>query len=203
MTPKSTPKPTPVPTPVPTTTPYTITNGSCPFAIPYGDVNLSNMIPPLDGDYRFRGKYGILKKPRHKTPHSGIDLNFKMGAPIYSCTDGKVVKSGYDKDSAGNYVRIEDSLGYTFRYCHMKNKPTLSVGDTVNAGDIIGYVGSTGNSVGPHHHLGIGGPEDPDATFEPYQHVIDAYLRQGYDVTNIKKWGGCPTVRVTRPGLQD
>ena len=85
--------------------------------------------------------------------HNGIDIGLPTGTPIHACATGKVIQSYYS-ESAGNYIVIEDETGYTTHYMHLSVR-NVSVGDVVKHGDIIGEVGSTGNSTGPHLHLGV------------------------------------------------
>lgn len=105
--------------------------------------------------------------------HNGIDIsNGKYGAPIYAMADGKVYqcyvscKHNYGKsplknccgNGYGNYVAIDhgkfNGAGYKAYYAHM-GSVTVKNGSTVRKGQIIGYVGSTGRSTGPHLHFGI------------------------------------------------
>lgn len=85
--------------------------------------------------------------------HNGIDIGLPTGTQIHACATGKVIQSYYS-ESAGNYIVIEDETGYTTHYMHLSVR-SVSVGDVVKHGDIIGEVGSTGNSTGPHLHLGV------------------------------------------------
>lgn len=88
--------------------------------------------------------------------HNGSDF-YDGGAetPIRSTTDGVVVFKGYEENGAGNYINIQDVGGDIHQYFHMKEQSPLEVGDTVYGGDIIGYVGNTGHSTGPHLHYQI------------------------------------------------
>ncbi|RYP82768.1 M23 family metallopeptidase [Nocardioides guangzhouensis] len=95
--------------------------------------------------------------------HTGLDFAADTGTPIMSVTNGTVTEVGYD-GSYGNKVVITTDEGEEFWYCHM-NEFGASVGDVVRGGQVIGYVGSTGNVTGPHLHLeyrpGAGDPVDP------------------------------------------
>ncbi|MGX7024739.1 murein hydrolase activator EnvC family protein [Vagococcus hydrophili] len=85
--------------------------------------------------------------------HDGIDMAAPAGTPIMASKGGKVVESSFHW-SAGNHVIIQhDDGNYTY-YMHM-NAPGASVGKTVSAGEVIGGVGTTGNSTGNHLHFGI------------------------------------------------
>lgn len=86
--------------------------------------------------------------------HTGIDLGgVKKGTEVYAVMSGTVKKSTSDSVS-GNYVILEHGDGFLSVYCHL-NKRAVSAGETVKKGDVIGYVGSTGQSTGPHLHLNI------------------------------------------------
>ena len=85
--------------------------------------------------------------------HNGIDLAANQGTPIYASKTGTVstAASGY---GWGNYVVINHGDGYSTLYAH-QDYYIVSEGDTVTQGQVIGYVGSTGNSTGPHLHFTI------------------------------------------------
>lgn len=87
------------------------------------------------------------------TYHQGIDLGAPEGTPIYASRTGVVTAATYGK-SAGYYVSINHGDGYSSIYMHMTNY-VVSKGQAVSAGQVIGYVGSTGVSSGPHLHFGI------------------------------------------------
>ena len=85
--------------------------------------------------------------------HNGIDIGMPAGTEIHACATGKVITATYS-NTAGNYVVIQDATGYTTHYMHMTSY-NVSVGQEVKHGDVIGKVGSTGRSTGPHLHLGV------------------------------------------------
>jgi murein DD-endopeptidase MepM/ murein hydrolase activator NlpD len=83
-------------------------------------------------------------------PHTGIDYAAPVGTPVQAVGDGIVIEAAY-KGGAGNYVRIKHPNGYMSGYMHLsKYGKGIKSGATVKQGDIIGYVGSTGLSTGPH-----------------------------------------------------
>lgn len=86
--------------------------------------------------------------------HSGVDIAAGYGAIIQAAAGGTVSISE-KSDSYGYYCVIYHSNGTTTLYAHMNEMPCVSVGDTVSAGQVIGYVGSTGWSTGPHCHFEI------------------------------------------------
>lgn len=85
--------------------------------------------------------------------HKGVDLAAAKGTPIYATRSGYVNVATYHA-TAGNYVTINHQDGYTSVYMHMTHY-IVKVGQYVKAGELIGYVGSTGRSTGPHLHFGI------------------------------------------------
>ena len=87
------------------------------------------------------------------TYHQGIDLAAPAGTPIYATRTGVVTIATYS-NSAGWYVSINHGDGYSSIYMHMTSY-VVSSGQAVSAGQLIGYVGSTGISTGPHLHFGI------------------------------------------------
>lgn len=106
----------------------------------------------------------------HDKGHNGIDLskpgNSDLGDPIYNITGGKVSQVMKNHKEAGNGIVVAGADGREYRYIHMQSTPNFKVGDTVNAGDILGKLGSTGRSSGAHLDLKIkenGEYIDPEA----------------------------------------
>jgi len=94
--------------------------------------------------------------------HAGIDLGAAYGSPIYAVADGVVTWAGVH-GGHGNYVKLEHGGGIATGYGHM-SRITVALGGRVHAGEVIGYVGSTGLSTGPHLHYEVfrdGRPIDP------------------------------------------
>lgn len=85
--------------------------------------------------------------------HQGVDLAGPEGTPIYAARTGIVTTASYS-GSAGYYVTINHGDGYSSIYMHMTGH-VVSSGQAVSAGQLIGYMGSTGISTGPHLHFGI------------------------------------------------
>lgn len=86
--------------------------------------------------------------------HNGIDLAAAQGTPIYATRAGTVTTCSYQAGGAGNYVSINHLDGFSSIYMHMTHY-VVSPGQSVSQGQLIGYVGSTGISTGPHLHFGI------------------------------------------------
>lgn len=103
------------------------------FSSPYGW-----RIHPVYGDWRF---------------HYGVDLSAPSGTPIVASRAGVVTTASYDS-SSGYHVYINHQDGFVTRYLHMTHY-IVSPGEYVNAGQVIGYCGSTGASTGPHLHFSV------------------------------------------------
>lgn len=88
------------------------------------------------------------------TYHQGIDLSAPEGTPIYASRTG-VITAKTSSKSAGYYITINHGDGFSSVYMHMSRFANVSVGQAVSAGQVIGYVGSTGISTGNHLHFGI------------------------------------------------
>lgn len=85
------------------------------------------------------------------TFHAGIDIAADLETPIYAAFDGKVAVADYDKWN-GNYMKIKHENGLMTVYCHCESL-NVKKGENIRAGEVIGYVGSTGSSTGPHLHF--------------------------------------------------
>ena len=105
---------------------------------------------PTNG--RITSSYGMRRHPilRYKRMHSGMDFGGGYGAPIYAVTDGTVTYAGR-KGGFGNFVKVQHSGGLASGYAHM-SRIAVSNGRRVRKGQILGYIGSTGLSTGPHLH---------------------------------------------------
>lgn len=104
------------------------------------------------------GAFGMRLHPiyRRYIMHKGIDLACDTGSPVYATGDAVVEKSqlGYRRSGYGQMLLLRHRFGYQTRYAHM-SKRLVNVGDTVRRGDVIGLVGSTGGSTGPHLHYEV------------------------------------------------
>lgn len=98
-------------------------------------------------------------------PHHGVDYAAPAGTPVHSVADGTVTFRGWDKGGGGNTIKIKHAGGMETGYLHLKSfAKGISVGTRVSQGQLIGYVGSTGASTGPHLDFRIkknGTPIDP------------------------------------------
>ena len=100
--------------------------------------------------------YGMRLHPVYKVykMHHGVDLQSRKGDTIVAAKAGVVTTASYQKGGAGYYVTINHGDGFSSIYMHMTHF-TVQKGDYVKAGQVIGYVGSTGVSTGPHLHFSI------------------------------------------------
>ena len=113
------------------------------------------------------------------TFHNGVDISGVnnssecYGAEIHAAGDGTVIKAGWES-GFGYLVIIEHSNGIHTYYAHQK-KVACKVGDVVKQGDVIGYIGSTGNSTGPHVHFEIRVPDEDGKYYsvDPEPYIID------------------------------
>ncbi len=84
-------------------------------------------------------------------PHHGVDYAAPSGTPVQAVGDGVIIKKAYQKGGGGNYLKIKHNSTYTTTYMHLKGYAKgIAEGKRVRQGEIIGYVGSTGVSTGPH-----------------------------------------------------
>lgn len=142
---------------------------------------------------RIASGFGSRIDPVYKTVkfHAGLDFSAPQGTPIYATADGRVTTAGNLGNGYGNHVIINHGYGYETLYGHMVRIKVRN-GTTVKRGEVIGWVGSTGKSTGPHLHYEVhknGRPLDPiyffynDLTPEQYQQIlkIAASSNQSFD----------------------
>jgi murein DD-endopeptidase MepM/ murein hydrolase activator NlpD len=119
--------------------------------------------------------------------HSGMDFTAPVGTPIHATGNGTVGKVEYDGRGYGNNVIINHGWGFESLYGHM-SKISVKAGQKINRGDLIGYVGSTGASTGPHLHYEVrkgGNAVNPanfyynDLTPEEYEKMMELASRPG------------------------
>ena len=116
-------------------------------------VNSTGWITPLKSYTRVTSLFGPRTHPvtGKYTNHGGMDIAAPTGTPVYSARAGKVIVSQYS-GSYGNYIIVDHGEGYATLYAHLSAR-NVGVGTKVSAGQLIGKVGSTGRSTGPHLHL--------------------------------------------------
>ena len=137
---------------------------------------------PLDF-YRISSKFSnsryhpVLKRYR---AHHGVDYAAPKGTPVYAIGSGKVIKKGWDSKGGGNYIKIRHNSTYTTTYMHLSGfAKGLKEGDFVKQKQVIGYVGSTGLSTGPHLDFRVyenGKPINPlTIKSQPKKPISEAY----------------------------
>ena len=139
------------------------------------------------------GAYGRRLHPIYKRyiKHKGIDFGGRKGDPIYATGNGKVVHSekGLRRKGYGQQLVIDHGFGYKTRYAHL-NERLVKVGQEVKRGELIGYMGSTGGSTGPHLHYEViymGNEVDPinyfrrDMTEAEFDRIIEQAKTTTYE----------------------
>ncbi len=147
---------------------------------PRPSMSVPSMMPV--GGVRLSSSYGMRSHPvlGSRRQHNGIDLAGPTGTPVYATADGIVGKAKY-WGSYGNYVQIEHGGQLQTRYAHLSGY-TVSPGDTVRKGQLIGYIGSTGRSTGPHLHYEVriaGQAVDPSPYMVETQFAYDEHGQGG------------------------
>ena len=116
--------------------------------------------------------------------HGGVDIAAPEGTPIGSATSGKVYTAGW-VSGFGNAVYIQGDNGKKYIYGHMVRTPVVKSGQTVKAGQVIGYVGSTGRSTGNHLHFQVGNGWTKSQSVDPIPFLNTGVLYPGGDITGI------------------
>ncbi len=101
--------------------------------------------------------FGYRRDPFHGhwQMHTGVDISAPYGAPIRATAPGLIITAGWDYGGGyGIQVEIDHQNGYVTKYAHL-SRVAVQAGDSVQRGDVIGYVGSTGYSVAPHLHYEV------------------------------------------------
>ena len=116
---------------------------------------------PMAGEFDFTSNFGYRVDPFTRGPamHTGVDFRAETGTQIRAAAPGKVVTAEYS-GGYGNMVEIEHTNGLSTRYAHM-SAISASVGQVVATGTVIGRVGTTGRSTGPHLHYEVRIDEEP------------------------------------------
>ncbi len=143
-------------------------NGRPIYAFPYQHDSLKNILEyydeeannlrrtflraPIKFNYRISSRYNLKRRIRYYgykvRPHKGTDYAAPIGTPIIATADGTVTESTR-RGGNGKYVKIRHNGTYSTQYLHMKNQK-VKRGEFVRQGDVIGWVGMTGNTGGPH-----------------------------------------------------
>ena len=121
--------------------------------VPFSGISVPSRMP-LEGAELTSG-FGMRNHPvlGGRRQHQGIDLAAPTGTPVYATADGVVGRADFYA-SYGLYISINHGAAMETRYAHL-SRLAVGAGDTVKKGDLIGYVGSTGRSTGPHLHYEV------------------------------------------------
>jgi murein DD-endopeptidase MepM/ murein hydrolase activator NlpD len=119
---------------------------------------------PVDGEIDYSSGFGMRVDPFLRSPamHTGLDMRGETGSPARTTANGKVTMAGVN-GGYGKMVEVDHGNGLTTRYAHL-SAIEVKVGQTVRVGQIVGRIGSTGRSTGPHLHYETrvdGDPIDP------------------------------------------
>ena len=132
--------------------------------------------------------YGYRVDPIYKTTkfHQGMDFSANIGTPVYATGDGKVIKAGWET-GYGNLIQVDHGFGYVTWYAHL-SKYKVRPGQKVVRGEVIGEVGNTGKSTGPHLHYEVhvkGKVQNPvnyyfmDLSAEDYDKMVQIAANHG------------------------
>ena len=132
--------------------------------------------------------YGTRIDPIYNTPkfHAGMDFSANIGTPVYATGDGKVIKAGWEP-GYGNLIQVDHGFGYVTWYAHL-SKYKVRPGQKVVRGEVIGEVGNTGKSTGPHLHYEVhvkGKVQNPvnyyfmDLSAEDYDKMVQIAANHG------------------------
>lgn len=168
---------------------FTTNDGAVDFYDPDGETGKRFLNRrPLEGGGTLRSRFGYRIHPIFKTRrlHTGVDLAAPGGTPIYAGGDG-VIKWYKWQSGYGNKVEIQHVNGYETAYGHMSRyAPGLQEGSQVRQGQLIGFVGSTGQSTGNHLHYEIkinGNLVDPLSVKLPKDNVLAPQYRNEFNQT--------------------
>ena len=148
------------------------------------------MKTPINGA-RLSSKFGMRKHPidGYNKMHRGTDFAAPKGTPIMASGDGVVIKSAWC-GGGGNFVKIKHNSSYSTVYAHLsKFGNGIRKGKRVRQGQIIGYVGSTGKSTGPHLHYEViyNGKRINSQTLKlPSGKILNGKIRENFEVKRIK-----------------
>lgn len=154
------------------------------FRAPRSRVSIPSRMP-LAG-LTLTSDYGMRMHPvtGRRAAHKGVDLAAPVGTPIYATANGTVSKAAWFS-SYGLYVSIEHGGQLQTRYAHM-SRLNVAEGQYVNKGDVIGYVGSTGRSTGPHLHYEV---RIDGAAVNPIPYMNGEHLANAEDDARLGRGG--------------
>ena len=131
--------------------------------------------------------YGVRIDPIYKTTkfHAGMDFSASPGTPVYATGDGVVVKAGWET-GYGNTIEVNHGFGYLTRYAHL-SAYKVRPGQKVVRGEVIGAVGSTGKSTGPHLHYEVHVKGKVQNPVNYYFMDLSAELKLYYSIGEVAK----------------
>ena len=151
--------------------------------------HIPSVIPINIKDFKMSSGYGFRRDPIYGATkfHSGLDFAAKTGTDVFATADGKILDAGR-KSGYGNCIDIDHGYNYNTRYAHLSTI-LVKPGQNVKRGELIGKVGSTGKSTGPHLHYEVlfkGEPQNPvnyyfmDLTPEEYAEMVQLSENSGH-----------------------
>jgi len=144
------------------------------------------MRTPIDGA-RLSSGFGMRKHPilGYSKMHKGVDFAAPPGTPVYAAGDGVVAQAGRN-GGYGNYIRLRHNAEYSTAYAHLQGfAEGVRANERVKQGEVIGYVGSTGRSTGPHLHYEVLENGSQINPLEVKQQVADRL--EGRDLARFKR----------------
>ncbi len=143
---------------------------------------------PVDG-VRLSSEYGMRTHPvlGGRRAHKGVDLAGPTGTPVYATADGTVSMAQWFS-SYGNYIQLEHGAGLETRYGHLSGY-TVKAGQKVRKGDLIGYIGSTGRSTGPHLHYEV---RVAGVAVNPVPYMVETTAQQAFALARGEGGKGGP-----------
>ena len=148
------------------------------FGMPLRHIRISSR-------FTYKRWHPILHRYR---PHLGVDFAARRGTPLLAVNKGKVIYAGW-KGGYGRVVKIRHRSGYVSLYAH-QSRIKVKLGQSVKKGQIIGYVGSTGRSTGPHLHFGLykrGRAINPLSVLKKSSGKILSFVTKKIEVKGAKK----------------
>ncbi len=133
------------------------------FMFSFSNTNICNYYYPIKNNNTISSFYGVRQLFGKYNFHDGIDIPAVINTPVYTIQNGIVKYIGFDANGYGNYIIILHTNSYKSLYGHLSGEYTINTGDKVNAGQLIGFVGSkvlsnnmlNGNTTGPHLHFSV------------------------------------------------
>lgn len=151
--------------------------------------HIPSVIPINIKDFTMSSGYGVRRDPIYGSSkfHAGLDFAAKTGTPVFATADGKVAEAGR-QSGYGNCINISHGYNYLTRYAHL-SEILVKPGQEVKRGEMIGRVGSTGKSTGPHLHYEVRFKDEPqnpvnyyfmDLTPEEYAEMVQLAENAGH-----------------------